>query len=134
MPSSLINHINGNAIYNLTHPMLNGIVARLEIEAPTAANSIPYDYRVSQIVEEIQSGMVPSIQVYSGTMPALKLPTHLVDFGKTFDLEDIFRETQVIGNYASTNVVPEYLDEREAIIHGAALRSSWDECKLGVSC
>jgi hypothetical protein len=133
MPTSLLNHINGNAIYNLTHPMLQRIVARLEIEAQTSANSIPYDYRVSQIIEEMQTGVMPSIPLYFGIMPALKLPKHLVDFGKTFDLDSTVRETRVIGNYASTNIVQEYFDEEDAIIHGAALRSSWETKNLGVS-
>ena len=56
VPWSLLNHINGNAFYNLTHPLLQAIVQQLENESGTAANSIPYDYRISQMVEEVQTG------------------------------------------------------------------------------
>jgi hypothetical protein len=54
-------------------------------------------------------------------------------WAKQFDLEEIIKEIPAIGNYASTNIVPSYVDAQEAIIHGAIFRSSWDADELGVS-
>jgi hypothetical protein len=62
--SSLVNHLNGNAIYNLTHPFFNRVLAELEFEASTTANSIPYDYRISQIIEEVKTGVKASFFPY----------------------------------------------------------------------
>ena len=35
MPTSLKEHINGNAVYNLTHPLFNNLVDELKREANT---------------------------------------------------------------------------------------------------
>jgi len=49
IPISLLDHTNGNAIYNTSHPLLERLVGQLEVEAPCPYNSIPYDYRMSQM-------------------------------------------------------------------------------------
>jgi hypothetical protein len=49
IPISLLHHTNGNAIYNTSHPLLERLVGQLEVEAPCPYNSIPYDYRMSQM-------------------------------------------------------------------------------------
>jgi hypothetical protein len=134
LPSSLVNHINGNAIYNLTHPLFNRLVTQLELESTTIANSIPYDYRISQIVEECQTSVKPSFPLSgSGVDPAPALSDKFFELSEQFDLDDIIREVPVIGNYASTNMLTSYLDDRETVIHGAKLRSFWDDSKVGVS-
>jgi hypothetical protein len=133
LPSSLINHINGNAIYNLTHPLFDRVVTQLELESTTIANSIPYDYRIAQIVEECQTSVKPSFPVSSGADPAPALSEKFFELSEQFDLEDIIKEVPVIGNYASTNMLTAYLDDRETVIHGANLRSLWDDSKVGVS-
>jgi hypothetical protein len=125
--------MNGNAIYNLSHPVLDRLVTELEEEALTVANSIPYDYRISQIVEEVKTGTKPSFPVYSEDDPTPALSYDFIDWMRTFDLAGIIKETPLIGNYASTNMVPAYFDTREVVVHGASLRSPWDDKQLGVS-
>lgn len=125
MPSSLVNHINGNAIYNLTHPLFHQIIVQLEHEAGTIANSVPFDYRIRQIIEEAQSGIAPTFHEEH------RLPNILVSAMRQFNLDSLFRETPLIGNYASTNVMLSSLTGNEVVIHGATLFVSWDQSDLG---
>lgn len=92
-------------MYNLSHPLLEVIVQQLEKEAGTVANSIPYDYRIAQMIEEVQTGMVPSFLADDGDVPH-RLPRHFIHSMSKFDLDALIRETSVIGNYASTHMVP----------------------------
>ena len=55
------NKTTGNYIYNLSHPLLDAFVSQLEVEAPSPYNSIPYDDRLVQLLEEGRSGAVPEI-------------------------------------------------------------------------
>ena len=52
MPKALLEHINGNAVYNVTHPLTEHYVAELKEEELTYFNAIPYDYRISQMISE----------------------------------------------------------------------------------
>ena len=61
IPISLLHHTNGNAIYNTSHPLLERLVGQLEVEAPCPYNSIPYDYRMSQMWVEGTLGIVPEL-------------------------------------------------------------------------
>jgi hypothetical protein len=45
----LLNHFNGNAIYNISHPLMNLMLGQLEIEADQMYNFIPFDLRMSQV-------------------------------------------------------------------------------------
>jgi hypothetical protein len=128
-----VNHINGNAIYNLSSPFLEVIVEQLESEASTVANSIPYDYRIAQIIEEVQTGQGPSFGWAENNGEEHRLPRSFVDWMGQFDLESLIRETSVIGNYASTHIVSSYLSQEEVVIHGASMLVSWDSTRLGVS-
>ena len=49
---ALQHHINGNAIYNTTHPLFQHLLSQLQIEVDTPYHAIPYDYRISQILVE----------------------------------------------------------------------------------
>jgi hypothetical protein len=133
LPWSLINHINGNAIYNLSHPVLELFVEQLEAEAPTVANSIPYDYRIAQIIEEVKSGQPPSFSWNGEESEKHQLPETFVAMALGYNLEELFRETFVIGNYASTNMVPDYFNHREVVVHGANILVPWNSAKIGVS-
>ena len=61
IPISLLHHTNGNAIYNTSHPLLERLVGQLEVEAPCPYNSIPYDYRMSQMWVEGTLGIVTEV-------------------------------------------------------------------------
>jgi len=128
---ALVNHINGNAFYNLTHPLLEAIVQQLEDEAGTAANSIPFDYRIAQMVEEVETGEVPMFFTITGNDGAL--PEDLINVMSAFDLEQLIRETPLMGDYARTNMLPSLIDDDEVVIHGARMFETWDNSMLGVS-
>ena len=49
IPIALLDHTNGNGIYNTSHPLLERLVGQLEVEAACPYNSIPYDFRMSQM-------------------------------------------------------------------------------------
>jgi len=61
IPISLLHHTNGNGIYNVSHPLLERLTGQLEVEAPCPYNSIPYDYRMSQMWVEGTLGIVPQL-------------------------------------------------------------------------
>eukprot|EP00934_Nitzschia_sp_Nitz4_P003863 Nitzschia sp. Nitz4//scaffold121_size67750//7105//9512//NITZ4_006060-RA/size67750-augustus-gene-0.119-mRNA-1//1//CDS//3329534327//3853//frame0 len=128
LPWSLVNHINGNAVYNLTHPLFLAFVEELEDEADTVANFIPYDYRIAQMIEEVHTGVSPK---FGKDGSNYSLPSRFVEQMSLFDLNHLVRETSAIGNYASTNLVPSYYDDFEVIIHGAKMRSPWEDTQLG---
>ena len=120
---ALANQINGNAIYNLSHPLFNRIVEALESEADTAGNSVAYDFRLSQIIDEAKGGA-----------QALSLPTanYSAVFADFENIDDAIRETTLIGNYAGMNMLKSLLNPKEAIIHGAKIHLPWSRDLLGV--
>ena len=61
LPLSLQHHINGNAVYNTTHPLLKHLLAQLRSEEDTPYHSIPYDYQISQILVEGMLGILPQL-------------------------------------------------------------------------
>lgn len=140
LETSLVNHINGNAVYNLSHPVFDRLLTVLESEADTVGNTIPFDYRIAQLVAEALEGVQPDFEDYFVSHLGLPTPPR-VDYSKLFPsdvgVEDavanIVRETKLIGNYAGTNMMEVYLDPREAIIHGAKMHHPWNSEKLGVS-
>lgn len=92
VPPSLRYHINGNAVYNNSHPLFKTMIDSLEQDVRLSSSigkpSVPYDLRLSELFYQ-------------------KYP-HL------------FRgQSQSIGNYAATNIISEFLRPNEAIIHGA---------------
>jgi len=138
IPISLLHHTNGNAIYNTSHPLLERLVGQLEVEAPCPYNSIPYDYRMSQMWVEGTLGIVPELApkiMLNEEGENITLSDNLEMFKKWADIwekEDPFKYTPVIHNYAATNLVPRHLGP-EYIIHGAKLYSPWDPTKIDVT-
>ena len=133
LPQALVNHINGNAFYNLTHPLLEAIVQQLENEAGTAANSIPYDYRISQMVEEVETGEVPMFFTLIGGDEEEDIPQDFVDLVSAYDLKELIRDSRLMGDYARTNMLPSLIGDDEVVIHGARMYAPWDSLTLGVS-
>jgi len=138
IPISLLHHTNGNGIYNTSHPLLERLVGQLEVEAPCPYNSIPYDYRMSQMWVEGTLGIVPKLA------PKIMLNEEgdnitLSDNRKMFSKwaqkwqdEDPYRFTKAIHNYAATNLIPRHLGP-EYIIHGAKLYSPWDPSRTEIT-
>ncbi len=138
IPISLLHHTNGNGIYNTSHPLLERLVGQLEVEAPCPYNSIPYDYRMSQMWVEGTLGIVPKLA------PKIMLDEEgenitLSDNRKMFSKwaqkwqdEEPYRFTKAIHNYAATNLIPRHLGP-EYIIHGAKLYSPWDPSRIEIT-
>ena len=130
IPLSLIHHINGNAIYNTSHPLLDLLVGQLEVEAPSPVNSFPYDYRMSQIMTEGALGIVPEIApkiLMNEDGENITMTNNTALFARWYNKykdEFPFKETPVIQNFAATNIIPRHIGP-EYIIHGAKLYSQW---------
>jgi len=140
-------HINGNAVYNITHPLMKKLVTQLQLEEDTPYHSIPYDYRISQILVEGMLGIVPEIppdivKNWSNNN-GQELERNTKKFsawwakygrknGKTGST--IIRESQVIANYAGTNILPRHkLSINASLVHGAMQYASWDSVKYGIT-
>jgi len=106
-------------------------VGQLEVEAPCPYNSIPYDYRMSQMWVEGTLGIVPELApkiMLNEEGENITLSDNINMFKKWADIwekETPFKYTPVIHNYAATNLIPRHLGP-EYIIHGAKLYSPWD--------
>jgi hypothetical protein len=140
LPNSLVNHLNGNAVYNLTHPLLDKLVDQLESERDTTANAIPFDYRISQMIQDVQTGTAPEFPNFPDLdSPILSTPSPLSGnfrrwaIAQAYHWDNVIRDVSVIGNYAKTNMIPAFLDKAAFIIHGAKMFDSWKERNLGVS-
>lgn len=139
IPLSLLHHINGNAIYNVSHPLLLDIVSELQAEAGTLYSALPYDYRISQMVVEATIGEPPEfpfkhMQTPGGEDAPEFLPgkkeklqwwwdAYSAKEGEGFDP---IRESSVLVNMAATNFLDEHLPEEGAIVHGTDLYAPWD--------
>ena len=134
IPISLLHHTNGNGIYNTSHPLLERLVGQLEVEAPCPYNSIPYDYRMSQMWVEGTLGIVPELApkiMLNEEGENITLSDNLAQFKKWADIwekEDPFKYTPAIHNYAATNLIPRHMGP-EYVIHGgesvASLVFAW---------
>uniref|UniRef100_A0A7S4SJM4 Uncharacterized protein n=1 Tax=Ditylum brightwellii TaxID=49249 RepID=A0A7S4SJM4_9STRA len=143
LPLSLQHHINGNAVYNVTHPLFLNLLDQLESESDTPYNAIPYDYRISQILVEGMLGVLPEV-------PPLIIKEYLAENGKELpintgkfrkwwdmyceDEKSPIQESHVISNYASTNLSPRHLaDETASIIHGAKHYLPWEQSRHAIT-
>ena len=138
IPIPLLDHTNGNGIYNTSHPLLDRLVGQLEVEAPCPYNSIPYDYRMSQMWIEGTMGIVPQLApaiMLNDEGQNITLSNNTAQFTKWGDLwkgDHPFKETPVIHNYAATNLIPRHLGP-EYIIHGAKLYAPWDPTRTEIT-
>ena len=116
-----MNHINGNAVYNVTHPFLNLLTQQLDDGTGTKYNTIPYDYRISQILIEGSLRIIPEIPKniafkteYSAHIDFQGNTDKFIAWNDMFMIgsdgqNNLTKETGVISNYAATNMVPEYI-------------------------
>jgi hypothetical protein len=138
IPYALLNHINGNGIYNTSHPLMERLVGQLEVEAPCPYNSIPYDFRMSQMVTEGHFGIVPDLApkiMLNEDGQNITLSDNTAMFAKWWSMwgdEVPMKESPIIHNYAATNLIPRHLGE-EYVIHGAKLYSPWDPTETKIT-
>ena len=135
-----MNRINGNAVYNVTYPLLNLLTQQLEDGAGTKYNTIPYDYRISQMLIEGSLRIIPEIPKNNASKTEdsvhIDLQSNMDKFIAWNDMfmigsngqNNLTKETGVISNYAATNMVPEYIGG-EKIIHGANMHSALESDK-----
>ena len=102
LPPALVNHINGNAIYNLTSAVFKSFLLQLELEASSQNNRVPFDLRMSQMGEEF-------------TMPSV-----------VSEARGLLKETRAIANYAKTNVMSSHIENETSIVHGASFHLPWN--------
>jgi len=138
IPISLLHHTNGNGIYNTSHPLLERLTGQLEVEAPCPYNSIPYDYRMSQMWVEGTLGIVPKLApkiMMNEEGENITLSDNVAMFSKWANRwkdEEPYKYTKAIHNYAATNLIPRHLGP-EYVIHGAKLYSPWDPARTEVT-
>jgi hypothetical protein len=138
IPISLLHHTNGNGIYNVSHPLLERLTGQLEVEAPCPYNSIPYDYRMSQMWTEGTLGIVPKLApkiMLNEEGENITLSDNLAMFSKWANRwkdEEPYKFTKAIHNYAATNLIPRHLGP-EYVIHGAKLYSPWDPTRTEIT-
>ncbi|KAL3806928.1 hypothetical protein ACHAXA_006643 [Cyclostephanos tholiformis] len=138
MPISLLHHANGNGIYNVSHPLLERITGQLEVEATGPYNSIPYDYRMSQIWTEGTLGIVPKLApkiMLNEEGENITLSDNLEMFSTWADRwkgDEPYKFTNAIQNYAATNIIPRNLGP-EYVVHGAKLYSPWDPTRMAIT-
>eukprot|EP00592_Proboscia_alata_P017761 CAMPEP_0194392952 /NCGR_PEP_ID=MMETSP0174-20130528/123023_1 /TAXON_ID=216777 /ORGANISM="Proboscia alata, Strain PI-D3" /LENGTH=896 /DNA_ID=CAMNT_0039188573 /DNA_START=356 /DNA_END=3047 /DNA_ORIENTATION=+ len=132
IPLSLLHHINGNAVYNTSHPLLNSIVTELESEAfESFFNTVPYDYRISQMMMEGALGIHPEFPhkyMHDENGKVVHLPSKIGKFKQWWDLygdSQPIKESSVIQNFAATNYLREYLN-KGSIVHGREMYNSWN--------
>ena len=144
LPLALQHHINGNALYNMRHPLFRFLLWQLKVEEEelTVYHAVPYDYRMSQILVEGFLGVEPdlpsqiltewkkgkkeqiSLTDHNGVenlkINARGLPSQTEEFraiwGKygTVNGEATVKESKVIKNYAGSNLLPRDLEEMDA--------------------
>jgi hypothetical protein len=135
----LLNHINGNAIYNVSHALMNLMLGQLEVEADQMYNFIPFDLRMGQMWTEgtlgIVQNMLPTgtLENVAASVVTPRNNTQLFqqwwdDFGflgGANGTASSIQESTVIKNYAATNMLAKFLGP-EIVIHGAAMFKRWE--------
>ena len=131
MAPSLLNHINGNAIYNITHPLFQRYHKELKKEAGTKFAAVPYDYRISQMVHEGRYGTQPEFPFpwmrhhLSGKRIELHKKPQLVTYWKNHGGADLdeqdaaypIKESDVLANFGEGNFLQEHVGNA-ALVHG----------------
>eukprot|EP00957_Ditylum_brightwellii_P081248 6180470-Ditylum_brightwellii.AAC.1 len=120
LPLSLQHHINGNALYNISHPLFLNLLSQLESEKDTIYNTIPYDYRMSQILVEGMLGVLPEIP----PLLTKDLETNKEQFPHNSNTNKFRKWWEKYG----TNLSPRHLiNERAFVLHGAKQYLAWDK-------
>ncbi len=135
LPLVLLHHINGNAIYNHTDPLLLRFMQEFEEEKYGIFNAIPFDLRISQMMMEGSLGYAfpfvfdESVELPEAPAKAAKYARWWNEFASDYVP---VKESQVISNQASTLFTPDMTDGA-SIVHGKNYRQLWDHTEHGVS-
>jgi hypothetical protein len=122
MPVALVEHINGNAIYNVTDTLLNLMVDELERESDGLFNAVAYDYRLSQLYFEAAMGITSTFPFpellelemnNEGLEPKM---AKLFDWWVKYGYEGFYSRSNIIGNYGLKGVLDDI--GSTSIVHG----------------
>jgi hypothetical protein len=139
LPIALQHHLNGNAVYNLKHPLMKFLLKQLWEERETIYNAVPYDYRISQILVQGFLGEDPELPKDIMSKEDLALELHdgkdrMREFKKMWDRygivdgEAVMRESKVIRNLVGSPLLPRQLKTIEAsLVHGAVFYTGWEK-------
>ena len=125
MPLALVNHLNGNAFYNVSNTLLNMIVDELEEEKDSYYGAVSYDYRISQIVTESSKGVAstfpfPEMLANNTAVLSSILPDKLDKFQMWWDEygdPNFLKESNIIANYGAVKDVVEDIGDF-SVVHG----------------
>ena len=139
LPLALQHHINGNALYNLSHPLLEEILNQLQEESDLPLHAVPYDYRISQILVEGMMGVLPDLpwpivdEWSKETGRKMKSNTKKFQhLWKKYVKSDqrVIKESKVITNYAGSTLLPDQIArEKASLIHGASYYTPLNKTK-----
>ena len=138
MPLALLHHLNGNSVYNTSHPLLDHILRELEEEANTEYNAISYDYRISQMLLEGSTGVPPefpykNIFDENGKAIVLAPKPKFAVWWQQYSNDNPVQESSVISNIASTSYLQDEVGAKVSIVHGKNVYLPWNEDDYGVS-
>jgi len=147
LPLALLNHMNGNAVYNLRHPLFHFLLIHLRKEQSRseAHHSIPYDYRISQILLEGFLGEKPDlapaiVDQWKIDNGKTEITNNKKEFRSAWDSFGVYngvasvRESKVIKNFSGCNLLQRHIDESESsLIHGAKVFHGWKETNREIS-
>lgn len=135
LPLVLLHHINGNAVYNHTDPLLLRFLQEFKEEKHGIYNAIPFDLRISQIIMEGSLGYAfpfvfdESVELPEASAKVAKYKRWWNEL--TADYVPV-KESQVISNQSSTLFTPD-MTEGASVVHGKNNRLLWDHNEHGVS-
>ena len=107
MPPALVDHLNGNSVYNLSSPLLNVVVNELEEEKNSLYNAVSYDYRISQILTEATKSIpskFPFPTLLRGVEETIALPSKMNYYQSMWNKlghDGFLAESNVLGNYGA---------------------------------
>ena len=140
LPKALLEHKNGNAVYNITHPLTQHYVQELKEEKSTYFNSIAYDYRISQMIVEGRDGIPPEFPfpeiLDESTGGPVVLPPKKAKFSSWWSQwggPNAIKESDVIANWAATNYLPLHIDDGSPIVHGKGAWLPFDDTHHKIS-
>ena len=122
-PRALANHINGNAVYNVTHPLFKHLLDELTQESGNDFEAIPYDYRISQMVHEGQFGTPPEFPfawMTSEDGSMISLPTKKQKFARWWSEygEGSMKESSIMSNFGDTHYLEDHVENHKVFVHG----------------
>ena len=114
------------------------IVSELEAEADTAYNAIAYDYRISQMLLEASSGVLPefsygNVADKNNKSIVFAFKPKLAKWWKQYRELDPIKESSVITNVAASAFLLDEIDVSVSLVHGKNLYLPWIKDNYGVS-